>query len=67
MEHKEVIKLIQDFYHGKRVFILPSTTSDSYTSEADHRLGIEKHLQMAELLNLLRENSRDSRFLGPFN
>jgi len=54
MDHKEVVKLIQDFICGKQIFILPSTTRDSYESEAEHRLGIERHIQLSEIIQNLR-------------
>jgi hypothetical protein len=55
MQHQEVIKLVKDFFEGKRVFILPSSASQDYQTFSDWVIGVQRHEEMSEILCLLRE------------
>lgn len=57
MHHKEVIQLIEDFFDGKRCFILPSTSSDEYETFLDWEIGVRRNYEMAEIISLLEENT----------
>jgi len=55
MQHQEVIKLVKDFFEGKRVFILPSSGREDYQTFSDWEIGVKRHKEMYEILCLLRK------------
>lgn len=55
MQHQEVIKLVKDFFEGKRVFILPSSERQDYQTFSDWEIGVKRHGEMSEILCLLSE------------
>lgn len=55
MQHQEVIKLLKDFFEGKRVFILPGSGLEDYQTFSDWEIGVQRHEEMSEILCLLRE------------
>jgi hypothetical protein len=58
MQHQEVIHLVKDFFEGKRLFILPSTSLHDYESFSDWEIGVKRANEMSEILYLLREYAR---------
>ena len=55
MQHQEVIKLVKDFFMGKRVYILPSSELQDYQTFSDWEIGVQRAGEMSEILGLLRE------------
>lgn len=53
MQHQEVIKLVKDFFEGKRVFILPSSECHDYQTFSDWEIGVRRSGEMSEILCLL--------------
>ena len=58
MQHQEVIHLVKDFFEGRRVFILPSSSLHDYESFSDWEIGVKRANEMSEILCLLREHAR---------
>jgi hypothetical protein len=58
MQHQEVIHLVKDFFDGKRLFILPSSSLSDYESFSDWEIGVKRHNEMYDILCLLREYAR---------